>query len=843
MTEAQKNLSEILASAAKECIKNGVSVFPLGEAKEPLFGYMWGKHRREKMTAQEIDNHFQKAGGLGVIGGAASGGLEIIDVDVKDDITGTIWTDYSTMLQDNIPELYPKLVIARSKNNGRHIYFRCSDIGRNDSKIARNADNKVLIETRAEGGYAAAAPTPGYTFTQGDLSNIPTITPEERSIIFGVAGSFNLYKEPAKQERQPASGKVYQSAGLGPFDAYSESGDVIKLLVDNGWTEGTQSGQRTFLKRPGDTDAKSSGNFHYEKRVFFVHSTNAAPLENRGYGPTELFILLECSGDKKIAYRRLLELGYGEPYQGETAAPTQVKIESIKVSSVNSVTKEIKVISETGKTLKIEEIRINQGTDIVIISPGVQSTAEVLAALQLAAEAGKRIYVKEGAEPEIRSYQYQLQAVLNQYGAIQEATGGFTDRQADELTEALITISSGLKNGIDQQRYNEMVLGLDAIKNLGITEATLKDAADRIASNKAKEVQAASIKKLHDQATALIDKGDTAGYLDLVAGSAETIRQQQPATELSQITRAGLTDRLVNNPPSIRSGYSVGNGHKKQEILLPAGALSFIVGPSGHGKTRFLLNMANNVVLGYPEKEVYFFSYEEAADPILIKAFNIYQNSLIGANNLETLENYFKGHTKELRPTDLAHLESKDKQFFADFIESNRLNIHATDMNVTALSDTIRQLHKEGKASAVFIDYIQLMRLEPGKFKTNSRQEEAKEICQILNTLAKGTGLPIVLGAQFNREVSKQTDVHYNKIGEAGDIERIASLIVGIFDNAVATDPSGSPDYYKQIGAVQGPTIYTKILKNRIGPSGMTGNIPYNGSTGKMDAGPIVPFF
>ena len=43
--------------------------------------------------------------------------------------------------------------------------------------------------------------------------------------------------------------------------------------------------------------------------------------------------------------------------------------------------------------------------------------------------------------------------------------------------------------------------------------------------------------------------------------------------------------------------------------------------------------------------------------------------------------------------------------------------------------------------------------------------------------------MPIILGAQFNREVVNHLTIHASKIGEAGDIERIANLIIGGWNN------------------------------------------------------------
>jgi replicative DNA helicase len=110
-----------------------------------------------------------------------------------------------------------------------------------------------------------------------------------------------------------------------------------------------------------------------------------------------------------------------------------------------------------------------------------------------------------------------------------------------------------------------------------------------------------------------------------------------------------------------------------------------------------------------------------------------------------------------------------------------------------------------------------------------------KEICIALKDLAVETGLPIILGAQFNREVTNQLKIHATKIGEAGDIERIANLIVGFWNNKfkpLATD--GELNEINNKGANTPDTLYTVVLKNRGGRVGLEELLSFNGNTGKI---------
>ena len=91
-------------------------------------------------------------------------------------------------------------------------------------------------------------------------------------------------------------------------------------------------------------------------------------------------------------------MGYGEPFK-----KGQIKTDKITVYSVNTINKVTSVITSPGETLSIEKIL---GDEIVITSPGPEAQKEVLQAISLD-ETGKRIYIREGSKPEVRSYRYR----------------------------------------------------------------------------------------------------------------------------------------------------------------------------------------------------------------------------------------------------------------------------------------------------------------------------------------------------------------------------------------------------------------------------------------------------
>ncbi len=104
-----------------------------------------------------------------------------------------------------------------------------------------------------------------------------------------------------------------------------------------------------------------------------------------------------------------------------------------------------------------------------------------------------------------------------------------------------------------------------------------------------------------------------------------------------------------------------------------------------------------------------------------------------------------------------------------------------------------------------------------------------------LKDLAVETGLPIILGAQFNREVVNPLRIHATKIGEAGDIERIANVIVGLWNTNFKSNATDSEiKEIGNIGAYEPNSMYAVLLKNRGGRAGLEEIFEFNGNTGKI---------
>jgi len=443
---------------------------------------------------------------------------------------------------------------------------------------------------------------------------------------------------------------------------------------------------------------------------------------------------------------------------------------------------------------------------------------------------------KEILSQALTYYDYKLQSIILKYAGI-ETKRDLHPREIEDMLDEVVDAASNITEPIHRDQFKKTFISLPEINQLGINEESLSITLDRIISVRDKKEQRNDFSKLLDEVNNLQKEGSTDKAIERLTGRIKEIKLKDRATEFSSLLISTKEDemrsRLVNKPDSLNSGYTIAG----EELLLPSGAISIFAAPTSHGKTTLLINTALNVAKTYDDKEILFFSYEEDRDSIVINALNTFLEFDISLNNRKTLKSYFTTGSTQFIKTDVRdYFKAKKDLFFSELIEDRRLNINYSSYDSDTLIEAIRYLHKNTSIGAVFIDYIQLLNLPKGKYKTYSRQEEIKEICIALKDLAVETGLPIILGSQFNREVVNQLRLHATKLGEAGDIERIANLIVGFWNNNFK--PLGTPaelSEISQMGCDNRNTLYAKVLKNRGGVVEVDEILNFKGNTGKIN--------
>jgi hypothetical protein len=313
-----------LLKAATALTKKGLSVIATDANKRAVLS--WKKYQSYLPTDSELQEQFShpKAKGIAVICGAVSKNLEIIDVDCKYDLTGSLFEDLMNAIAEANTELSQKVMVASTKSGGYHIYYRCKAIEGNQKlaqrpasedevKINPNEKVLVLIETRGEGGYAICPPTEGYKKLSG---NITEITPDERAILFEICRSFNqlIIEQP-----KPKTQTTVENFAITPWEDYNQRGvdDMLQRLEAQGWTRNDRLSNSTKVrfKRPGNTDSPMAGDYNYDLNLFMVFTTSSVFEPLKGYKPSAVFTVLEAGGDFKKAARMLAHLGYGQKAQ------------------------------------------------------------------------------------------------------------------------------------------------------------------------------------------------------------------------------------------------------------------------------------------------------------------------------------------------------------------------------------------------------------------------------------------------------------------------------------------------------------------------------------------------
>lgn len=262
------------------------------------------------------NNEFEytKSYGLGIVCGQPSGGLECIDFDNHFGDAKQVLSDYLQI--EEIKAIYEKykLPIQATVSGGFHLLYRCSVIEGNQKLASRpkyDQDNKkykkdVLIETRGEGGYFCADPTPGYKLVRNTFAKIANITPEERQIILSGCKSFNTYAEvkPKPEENKDLPGNRFNNDTSSVYEMKS-------VLIENGWTEPREG----LWLRPGKKKGISASLGRVAPGIFYNFSTSSHPFEDlHAYTAFQVIALLKYNGDFS-SFAKELAVRYSSPQE------------------------------------------------------------------------------------------------------------------------------------------------------------------------------------------------------------------------------------------------------------------------------------------------------------------------------------------------------------------------------------------------------------------------------------------------------------------------------------------------------------------------------------------------
>lgn len=325
-----------------------------------------------------------------------------------------------------------------------------------------------------------------------------------------------------------------------------------------------------------------------------------------------------------------------------------------------------------------------------------------------------------------------------------------------------------------------------------ITATALQEEAEAIIAVENAKRQTEETKRIMEQASTLAKAGKPEEALELVSKELPKLREINRDKEFSKYLNTPPFGQFANLNGGTETPYYFWDrkNENPEQLILPSGALSIIAAPTSHGKSTMLRNLALHTAKNGAEGAVLYFTLEESLDNLKIQFATL--NSapslpFISNNYFKTIQAYklrksleYFAHTGDLNQT-LREVETQLQLFEETLWNTGRLRLYFMERpESNHLIDVISYLCKQIKVKAVFVDYIQ--KLHKAGYR-NNRREELGEISQDFESLALKYGIPIVMGAQVNREALSPLEIANQNIGDSSNIEWGASVIVMLWNS------------------------------------------------------------
>ena len=350
-----------------------------------------------------------------------------------------------------------------------------------------------------------------------------------------------------------------------------------------------------------------------------------------------------------------------------------------------------------------------------------------------------------------------------QYGILFEAIRSLHDegKSVDEVILAERLRSMGAPEGLYEMSYLGDILAAQTTSVFAVDyanivrEKSLLRQLIRTADNIAKECYEGQ-----GEPGKIIERAEDAVYkvAQSESGNREFASMQSiVVSNINQIEEASKNEGRVNGLPTgfIDLDHKLTGLHKGELILVAA--------RPAMGKTAFVLNIANHVVMK-EKTPVVIFSLEMDKESLVSRMLAM--NSRVEAQSLRT------GQLTDDdwdRIIDAAEELSRVPLFIAD----------DSSVTISELRSKCRKLKQREGIGLVILDYLQLMNASR---PVESRQQFISEVSRSLKGLARELGVPVIALSQLNREVDKRTDHKpvLADLRESGAIEQDADVVIFI---------------------------------------------------------------
>lgn len=325
----------------------GCSIVPVRADGTKAPAAYWKRYQDQRADPGQIRTWLavHQTDGIGVITGTVSGNLEMLELEGRA-VEDKLIEAYAQLLTDHGHQLLWKRITAGylelTPSGGLHVLYRVDGETRGNTKLARRPAredeltdeerevlarhpgkvfNRVLLETRGEGGFVVVAPSAGRTHPSGKPwvrlaggpATIATITEEERDALYAIASLLDTMPAPAPPTPTTGSLRPAEDGQKRPGDDFNERADWADILTPHGWTHVTNYGDARGWCRPGKTRGVSATTGRGGGDNLYVFSSSTEFECETPYSKFAAYALLEHRGDYAAAARELARQGYGDP--------------------------------------------------------------------------------------------------------------------------------------------------------------------------------------------------------------------------------------------------------------------------------------------------------------------------------------------------------------------------------------------------------------------------------------------------------------------------------------------------------------------------------------------------
>lgn len=385
MTEQSETIqiSEHLL-AALEFQSAGISVVPAQKGKRPIGE--WKQYQSQRAGQPEIIQWFGSGhSGLGIVTGAISGNLEMVEAEGRAVTAGLVYEAEEIAKSLGLQELWNRICdgyFEITPSGGYHWLYRCTEPVEGNLKLAErpgaeDQGREVLFETRGEGGFVVVAPTSGdihpsqgtWQRQAGSPAQIATITPEERT---GFLSIFRALDQMPKLEPQHVRENYHNTDGsVSTGDDYNRRESWENILEPHGWRKAYQKGTgEQFWTRPGKDFGVSASTGRTENDNLFVFTTSTEFDAGVPYSKFAAYALMNFGGLDKGSFqqarKQLMAEGYGDQVVGTAGGTTLNKFEPDF---------QLVIDEETGEILesswKPADIEAHLSGSVIVPVPGI----------------------------------------------------------------------------------------------------------------------------------------------------------------------------------------------------------------------------------------------------------------------------------------------------------------------------------------------------------------------------------------------------------------------------------------------------------------------------------------